>query len=196
MNVVFDRYGPSILISTPSYRNSFVDITNRGCKIRCITEVTPGNIDLIKQILVLVTELRHLDGIKGGFAITEEEYISTSTIHGEKPLDEVYYSNVEAVVEQGRYTFDTFWRNAIPIEKRISEIENGIPPEVIETIHDPVRLQTKVIELLNNSNEEILVVFSTSNAFHRQRRAGSIDLLSDVGKIKPNIRIKNFNTKR
>ena len=195
MDVVFDRYGPSILISTPSYRNSFVDITNRGCKIRCITEVTPGNIDLIKQILGLVTELRHLDGIRGGFAITEEEYISTSTIHGEKPLDEVYYSNVEAVVEQGRYTFDTFWRNAIPIEKRISEIENGIPPEVIETIHDPVRLQTKVIELLNNSNEEILVVFSTSNAFHRQRRAGSIDLLSDVGKIKPNIRIKILTPK-
>jgi len=190
MDVVFDLCGPSILISTPSYRNSFLDITNRGCKIKCITEVTPDNIELIKQILGLVTELRHLDGIKGGFAITEDEYIATSTIHSEKPLDEVYYSNVEAVVEQGRYTFDTFWRNAIPIEKRISEIENGIPPEVIETIHDPVKLQFKVMELLNRSNEEILVVFSTANAFHRQRRAGSIDFLKEVGKIKPNIRIK------
>lgn len=83
MDVVFDLGGPSILISTPSYKNSFVDITTRGCKIRCITEVTAGNIDLIKQILGLVTELRHLDGIKGGFAITEEEYVATSTIHSE-----------------------------------------------------------------------------------------------------------------
>ena len=190
MDVVFDPHGPSILLSTPSYRNNFLDIIKRGCKIRCITEVTPNNIDLCKNILGLVTELRHLDGIKGGFAITEDEYIATARIHVEKPLDEVYYSNIEAVVEQGRYTFDTFWRNAIPIEKRIHEIENGITPEVIETIHDPMKLQNKVMELLNSTNEEILVIFSTANAFHRQRRAGSIDFLKEVGKIKPNINIK------
>jgi two-component system, OmpR family, sensor histidine kinase VicK len=121
--VVFDPQGPSILLSTPSYRDNFLDIIKRGCKIRCITEVTPNNIDLCRNILGLVTELRHLDGIKGGFAITEDEYIATARIHVEKPLDEVYYSNIETVVEQGRYTFDTFWRNAIPIEKRIHEIE-------------------------------------------------------------------------
>jgi two-component system, OmpR family, sensor histidine kinase VicK len=67
---------------------------------------------------------------------------------------------------------------------------NGITPEVIETIHHPMKLQNKVMELLSNTNEEILVIFSTANAFHRQRRVGSIDFLKELGKIKPNIKIK------
>jgi two-component system, OmpR family, sensor histidine kinase VicK len=37
--------------------------------------------------------------------------------------------------------------------------------------------QERVLELIKSAKEEILIIFSTSNAFRRQERAGAIDLL-------------------
>lgn len=62
MNVAFDNSAPSIVVTIPQYREGFIDILSRGGKIRCITEVTPRNIQDCKDLLKLVTELRHLDG--------------------------------------------------------------------------------------------------------------------------------------
>ena len=177
MDITFDHHGSSILITTSSYRNSFKEILESGCKIRCITEITPENIAFCKEMINLVTELRHLDGLKGGIAINETEYMAATLIQNMQPLTEVYRSNAVNVIEQGQYFFDTFWRNAIPAGKKIKEIEKGVTPEVIESINDPIDLQTKVVELLSVARKEILVIFSTSNAFHRQERIGSIKIL-------------------
>jgi two-component system, OmpR family, sensor histidine kinase VicK len=141
-------------------------------------------------MLDLVTELRHLNGLKGGLAINETEYMATTLIQDLQPLTEVYRSNAVNVIEQGQYIFDTFWRNAIPADKKIKEIEVGAIPEVIESINDPIDLQTKVVELLNVARKEILVIFSTSNAFHRQEQIGSMKILKKIGEIRPEIKIK------
>ena len=138
----------------------------------------------------LVTELRHLDGLKGVLAIHETENMATTLIQNMQPLTEVYRSNAVNVIEQGQYIFDTFWRNAIPAGKKIKEMEDGAIPEVIESINDPIDLQTKVVELLSVARKEILVIFSTSNAFHRQERIGSIKILKNIGEIRPEIKIK------
>ena len=190
MDVTFDYHGPSILITTSSYCSSLKKILESGCKIRCITEITPENIAFCKEMINLVTELRHLDGLKGGLAINETEYMATTLIQNMQPLTEVYRSNAVNVIEQGQYIFDTFWRNAIPAGKKIKEIEYGAIPEVIESINDPIDLQTKVVELLSVARKEILVIFSTSNAFHRQEQIGSMKILKKIGEIRPEIKIK------
>jgi hypothetical protein len=117
MDITFDYQGPSILITTPSYRDSYNVILKKGCKIRFITEITPENISFCKEIISLVTELRHLDGLKGGLAINETEYMAATLIQNMQPLTGVYWSNAVNVIEQGKYIFDTFWRNAIPASK-------------------------------------------------------------------------------
>jgi two-component sensor histidine kinase len=129
MDIAFDDKAPSIVVTIPHYREGYIDILNRGGKIRCITEVTPRNIHDCKDLLKLVTELRHLDGMKGGIAINESEYMATTILKEEKPLTEVIYSNAEEMVSQGQYIFDTLWNNAIPAIKKIKEIEEGKPIE-------------------------------------------------------------------
>jgi len=94
-------------------------------------------------------------------------------------------------VNIGQYIFDMFWRNAIPAGNKIKEIEDGIIPEVIESINDPTELQTKVVDLLGVAREEILVIFSTSNAFHRQESVGSFRILIKIGETRPGVRIKS-----
>ena len=57
--------------------------------------------------------LRHLDGVRGGVAVSETEYMATRCVSKEeKPLTQVIYSNVKEVVEQGQYIFDTLWNGS------------------------------------------------------------------------------------
>ena len=53
-----------------------------------------------------------------------------------KPASQIIYSNVKEIVDhQRQYVFDSFWSRAIPAERRIREIEEGI-----------VHYETKVLE--------------------------------------------------
>lgn len=195
MDITFDHHAPSIVVKIPEYYNGYKDILKRGGKIRCITEVTLDNIEYCKELLNLVTELRHLDGLKGGIAINELEYMATTLLQEEQPLTEVIHSNVDEVVAQGQFIFDTFWKNSVPALKKIREIEEKIIPQVIESISDPKILQSKVFELLKSANQEILVIFSTANAFHRQKREGAMDILKQVEQAKPKVKIKILTPK-
>ncbi len=193
--MIFDFHAPSILINTPIYYEGFKSLIKRGCKIRCITEITSDNIGYCKEILKLVTELRHIKGMKGGIAVNRSEYVSTSVIETNQPVTELYYTNLKPMVEQGQYIFDTFWRNTVSAISKIKEIEQGKVPDVIESIHDPVLLQNKAVELLRSANNEILVIFSSANAFERQKNTGSIAILKEVGLSKPHVKIRMLTPK-
>ncbi|MER5174703.1 MAG: hypothetical protein ABJB76_04475 [Candidatus Nitrosocosmicus sp.] len=65
MDITFDHKAPSIVIKIPQYYDGYKDILERGGKIRCITEITKNNIPYCKELLNIVTDLRHLDGLKG-----------------------------------------------------------------------------------------------------------------------------------
>jgi two-component system sensor histidine kinase VicK len=56
--------------------------------------------------------------------------------------------------------------------------EEGL--EGIEIIQDPLEIQKLAFSLIQTAIEEILVMYSTANAFHRQERAGKIQLLKKV----------------
>jgi hypothetical protein len=44
----------------------------------------------------------------------------------------------------------------------------------IEIIQDPVEIQKLAFSLIQTAIEEILVMYSTANAFHRQERKNSV----------------------
>jgi two-component system, OmpR family, sensor histidine kinase VicK len=190
MDLFGEKNGPSIIIEYEVYKNNYIDIIKRGGKIRLITEITKENLHYCKELRKIVTEMRHLEGLIGGIAVSESEYMSTTTLREKQLLTQVFYSNANEVVKQGQYVFDTFWHKAISAEDRIREIEEGIKPDFIETIRDPTRVQNIAFELVKSSKEEILTIFSTSNAFFRQERAGGISLLNEAAKYSHrNVRI-------
>jgi signal transduction histidine kinase len=84
------------------------------------------------------------------------------------------------MVKQGQYIFDTFWNIASPAEEKIRSSEEGTTPEFIRTIADPVQIQQLGFELVSAAKEEILVLFSTANAFHRQARVGGIKFIQNL----------------
>jgi signal transduction histidine kinase len=100
----------------------------------------------------MVDELRHLDGVKGGMAVSESEYMATTILEESKPLTEVIYSNVKEVVEQGQYIFDTLWSSSISAEQKIKEIEEGV-----------IRYETRIIENPDEVIKEIGRLTASSN---------------------------------
>jgi hypothetical protein len=135
-----------------------------------LTEITRDTISYCKDLMAIVYELRHLDGIKGNFMVSESEYLAPLILFEKGQIArQIIYSNIE-IVEQQHYVFDSLWNKAIPAEQRIREIEEGVKPDVIETIRDPYEVQKIAFNLVKSCRAEILGVFSTANAFLRQIR--------------------------
>ena len=172
---------PPLAILIEPIKKAFLDAKSRDVRLRYLTEITKDNIDYCKVLITIVDDLRHLDGIKGNFMTSETEYLAPLILYEKgKVASQVIYSNAEEIVEQQQYIFDTLWRKAIPADQKIREIEEGIEPEIIETIRDPVEIQRLGFELVKSATYEILVIFSTANAFHRQERAGTIELFKEA----------------
>ncbi|HYV51823.1 MAG TPA: hypothetical protein VE971_00890, partial [Candidatus Eisenbacteria bacterium] len=73
IDTCMDATRPSFAIEIESIKRSFVNARIRGVKLRYLTEVTDANISYCKELLSIVDEVRHLDGIKGNFMISEIE---------------------------------------------------------------------------------------------------------------------------
>src|ERR687889_1778488 len=157
MDICFDHNAPSIVVKIREYRDGYNDIRRRGGKIRVFTEITKDNVAYCKELMKIVDELRHLDGVKGGIAVSETEYMATTILEEAKPLTQVIYSNVREVVEQGQYIFDTLWNMAIPAERKIREIEEGITHYESKVLENPDEIFKQIIHLGETSNELSIV---------------------------------------
>jgi hypothetical protein len=67
---------PRLAITLDPIRIAFNNAKNRGVKLRCLTEITSENITYCKELLSIVGELRHLEGIKANFMLSESEYLA------------------------------------------------------------------------------------------------------------------------
>jgi two-component system, OmpR family, sensor histidine kinase VicK len=153
MDIFFDHRAPSIVVDIAEYRNGYIDIKRRGGKIRAFTEITKDNVRYCKELMKLVNELRHLDGVRGGLAVSESEYMATTLLQEAKPLTQVIYSNVKEVVEQGQYIFDTLWNAATSAEQRIREIEEGVTHYETKLIQDQDKIINEIVRINQSSNE-------------------------------------------
>jgi two-component system sensor histidine kinase VicK len=132
-----DYTRPSLVVEIERLRKAFLDAKSRGVKLRYVTEITGDNVGYCKELIKMVNELRHLDGVKGNFYISETEFIAPANLHEKgKPASQIIYSNVKEIVQyQREFVFYSFWNRAIPAEQKIKEIEEGI-----------IHYETKVLE--------------------------------------------------
>jgi two-component system, OmpR family, sensor histidine kinase VicK len=103
-----DYTRPSLAVDIEILNRAFLDAKKRGVKLRYVTEITKDNISYCKQMMTIVDELRHLDGIKGNFYISETGYLAPATFHeAGKPAAQIIYSNVKELIDHQKYVFET-----------------------------------------------------------------------------------------
>src|ERR687886_3001556 len=150
-----DYTRPQLAIIIDPIRGAFHDAKKRGVKLRYLTEISEDNASFCKDLLSLVDELRHLEGIKGNFMISESEYLAPIILFEKgKIASQIIYSNKKELVDQHQYIFDTLWNKAISAQQRIKEIEGGV---IAQEHH-----KTRFLENPNEVSEEIKKTINTS----------------------------------
>jgi two-component system, OmpR family, sensor histidine kinase VicK len=192
-NVVYicvDQTRPILTLDTERLKEAFIRAKKRGVKLRYITEITEDNLTYCKQLLTIVDELRHLDGIKGNFYISESTYLAPATFHEKgKPASQIISSNIKEIIENQKYVFDSFWSRAIPAKHRIMEIEEGIDFGKTDLIQTPQRILELFLRMIQSAKHEILLIIPTTNAFLREERIGAIELLRQAA-VERNVRVR------
>ena len=145
---------PALAITIESVRNAFIDAKKRGIKLRYLTEITKDNISYCKDLISIVDEMRHLDGIKGNLMVSESEYLAPAALFEKgKIASQVIYSNQKEVVEQHQYMFDTLWNKAISAQQRITEIEQGVEPIKTKVLENKEQIFNHMKSVIENSSE-------------------------------------------
>ena len=192
-NVVYifvDQTRPILTLETETLKEAFIRAKKRGVKLRYITEITEENLTYCKQLLTMVDELRHLDGIKGNFYLSESSYLAPATFHERgKSASQIISSNIKEIIENQKYVFDSFWYRAIPAKHRIIEIEEGIDFGKTDLIQTPQRILELFLKMIQSAQHEILLIIPTTNAFLREERIGAIELLRQAA-VERNVRVR------
>lgn len=189
MNICADHTWPSVAMGVEVYKKGLSELKTRKVRFRAITDITRDNVKHCKE-LVQIAELRHLDGIKGNFGISEKAYTASATLREATLLQQVIYSNVKAILEQQHYVFETLWNKTISAEEKIREIEQGLKPDIIEVIQNPAKTAKLYLDLIKNAAREILLIFPTTNAITRQNSVGALQLLKQAAEQnKVNVRL-------
>ena len=155
MNICADHTWPSVAMGVEIYKKGLFELKTRNVKFRTITDVTKDNIKYCKE-LMQIAELRHLDGIKGNFGISEKAYTASATL---------------------QYVFETLWNKAIPAEQRLREIEEGIEAEVFETITNHEVVSQILVDLAKSVKKEALFFLPNDKAMVRIDKLGVVDYL-------------------
>jgi two-component system, OmpR family, sensor histidine kinase VicK len=184
-----DFVGPSVVATDQRIMRAATEMKARGIKIRLITDVTGENIGFCK-VLNSVSEIRHVEGVKGNFGIIDEKEYLIHIIHQKSQApSQIIYTDDKGSAEAQQFLFNTLWNKAIPFEDRRREIEEGVSPDFIETMRDPVETIRIGLGIVSSATEEILILFPTVNEFYRFEREGLILLLREAAERGVQIRV-------
>jgi hypothetical protein len=117
-------WGACVDSTLPSFsvgrvKQGYLEARRRGVRILYITEITEGNLPHCKEIMQFA-ELRHLDGVKGNFAVSDTEYVAG--VKRGSILASLVRSDVKELVLQQRYIFDTLWKHAVPAKEKTEQL--------------------------------------------------------------------------
>lgn len=151
-------------------------------KLRCITEITRANLNECKE-LMKIFEVYNIASLKGNFVLIDNrEYLGY--LQNESGGERFLHSTNPSFVDSQRFMINALFMSAMPAQQRILEIGRASGNEITETISDPRRLKSKLVEMIQSAVYEIAVLFSTKNSFLVAEREG---ILAELQLISKNI---------
>ena len=186
----YDYSGPILIRKTPPIWENNLKVDKRGIKIRFLTEIREENLQYCKKMLEEIKhiEMRHMDGVKGNFVLHDDREYFLPFFVGklEEPESRnALYCTQKEMVEAHLFMFDNLWRQAIPAQLRIKELEEGIKPTFTEILRDEYEIQKLVFEIVSSAKQEILVLIlqhtTIGNAFLVKENVHEImELIKDL----------------
>jgi two-component system sensor histidine kinase VicK len=141
-------------------------------------------IDLVKKFIDLGMQIRHVKNLSSmNFAVGENEVNATiEKMEGGKMVQSMLTSNEPMYIQHFYSIFEELWNKGIDAQDRIKAIEEGLESADIEIITNPKEGIKHAWKVIRSARKEVLIIFSTANAFRRQIEIGGLALLKEVSK--------------
>jgi signal transduction histidine kinase len=143
------------------------------------------SIDLVKKFIDLGMQIRHVKnlGYAMNFAVGENEVNATiEKMEGGKMVQSMLTSNEPMYIQHFYSIFEELWNKGIDAQDRIKAIEEGLASADIEIIANTKEGINHAWKIIRSARKEVLIIFSTANAFRRQIEMGGLALLKEVSK--------------
>jgi len=139
-------------MAVQAYKAGLDSGLKRGLKLRIITEINGSNLQYCKE-LATIAELRHLEGVKCNFSVSESEFIASTSLQDATPVTQVIYSNLQAIVDQQQFIFDALWNKAVPALQTIKQLELSLPAEKTEVVYGQEQVVDTILAWQRNSKK-------------------------------------------
>src|ERR671933_151865 len=158
--------------------------------IRYIIDIDKDSVNLAKILLDAGIEIKYLKNLPPmSFGVSDKEIAATiEKMEGGENVQSLLLSNEPAYVSHFYHIFEELWKNGIDAKDRIRDIEEGVESATIEIIPSPSYSIKRAYDLINSAQEEVLRIFSSINAFHRQARLGIMHLFKDA--VERDVRVR------
>jgi hypothetical protein len=148
-------------------------------RLRCITEITRENMAECKELLNYF-ELYHTARLAGSFMIADQRiYLGFLTRNSDD--EKLLRITNASFVDAQEFLMKTMVETSLPAIQRIREIGKGTE-EFMETIRDPAKIKTIILELVKSTLYEIDILFSTKNSFLIAEREGILEEISKISR--------------
>jgi two-component system sensor histidine kinase VicK len=170
--------------------------------IRWVGTIEKDSISLTRFFLELGVQIRHVKNLPPmNFAIGKEFHLHAAALSTDKQhtvqkkgrrventtahshdymLKSLLTSDDPTYVNRFSAIFEELWRNGIDAVERIRDIEEGVDLADIRIIQNPKEGLNIAWSLIRSAQEEVLIMFSTANAFRRQIEVGGLQLLREA----------------
>ena len=160
---------PQVIAVSELFHEIFKDLKNRGVKVQFATEITKENVAHCKKIIEeFDVELRHIDEVKGNFAVSDggRQYWASARIPSTENSVahmQLVWSTVPAIAEQNQYVFELLWNKALPGESRFKEIEVGFYPTETKVIQNPQEIIKEIRRACETSAQSLSFYTDSDN---------------------------------
>jgi len=120
--------GGTPILSATGLLEYFIDATNRGVRVRYITEILLRNVDSAREALAGGIEIRHYDDYAGMRFLVADARESLTTItfdalrHGKDAADTAFWTNSPEYAQYLEGSFELLWDSSTDAKQRIDYV--------------------------------------------------------------------------
>ena len=125
-NIVMDRFGPALAVSSIDPIKK-LQTRYPNYIVRYLLDVQQDNVEYVKQLVESkAVEVRHLEGVKANFGVTNKDYFSYVKSLKEGLPKEIVWSSDPNMIAQMLNVYERLWESGIPADVRIKQLRNQI----------------------------------------------------------------------
>ena len=149
LDISIDLDSLAFLMENNLFSENCINLLNNGGTIRCLVDSSVQNSMYSRNLLKIVSELKHIDKIDGITVISESQYLKVICHKTTPDIFDALHSTNSHILLIAQSSFDTLFYNATPVREHLSQNDyrdelNPLPTTLRFKINDDISEQMRL----------------------------------------------------